>query len=57
MFKRTRRVISEIWARSTVTVDPMPLPGRYLAQDIKDISKALVEDLKEAWQQQHRLIA
>lgn len=57
MFKRTKIVIYEIILRSTVTNDPMPMPGRDCLRDLKDISKALKEDIKEAWEKQHQLIA
>ena len=47
----------EILARSTVFEDPAPMPTRYFSKDAKDISKALVEDIKEIWQNKMRLTA
>ena len=57
MFKRTKTVLIEILARSTVFEDPAPMPTRYFSKDAKDISKALVEDIKEIWQNKMRLTA
>ena len=57
MFKRTKIVIYEIILRSTVTNDPMPMPSRDCLRDLEDITKAIKEDIKEAWEKQHQLIA
>ena len=57
MFKRTKSVILEIWNRPVIFEDPAPLPGKSLLKDLKAISKAVKEDIREARQCQHRLIA
>ena len=57
MFKRTKTVILEIWFRSTIFVDPAPLPTDNFWKDLKAISKAVKEDIREAWQNQHQIVA
>ena len=57
MFKRTKNVILDILTRSTIFVDPAPLPTDNFWKDLKAISKAVKEDIREAWQSQHQIVA
>lgn len=57
MFKRTKNVIVDILTRSTIFVDPAPLPTDNFWKDLKAISKAVKEDIREAWQNQHQIVA
>lgn len=48
MFKRTKETLNVMWAESTIFWDPFPYPPKEKMTGWKDLSRAFIEDVREA---------